>query len=169
MNEDLESLLSAAEGGDVAAAFDVGCRFSKGSECVEKDVCKAARYFKMAADQGHADAQCDYGSCLVDGEGVEKDVCEAARYFKMAADQGHAGGQCGYGFCLEHGEGVEKDVCEAASYYKLAADQGHAGGQSNYGFCLEHGEVKDVLSPFKIQWKFYNLQNNGCAHIYISK
>ena len=57
MSGDLQALLAAAEGGDAGAAFDVGCRFSEGREGVEKDVCKAAKYFKLAADQGDARGQ----------------------------------------------------------------------------------------------------------------
>ena len=126
MSGDIQALFAAAEGGDAAAAFALGSRFTEGSAGVEKDVCEAARYFKKAADQGHAGGQCNYGVCLKSGEGVEKDVCEAARYLKMAADQGDAEGQFKYGLCLANGQGVEQNVCEAVRYYKMAADQGEA-------------------------------------------
>ena len=55
-----------------------------------------ASYFKMAADQGDAVAQFNYGVCLYRGEGVPLDFSEAARYYKMAADQGSAA-QFNYG------------------------------------------------------------------------
>jgi TPR repeat protein len=44
---------------------------------------EAARYFKLAADQKHGDAQCRYGLCLVKGTGVAKSN-NAVRYFKLA-------------------------------------------------------------------------------------
>ena len=49
----------------------------------------AARYFKLAADQGHAPAQFQYGLCLKEGEGVPCDLSAAARYFMMVIEQGH--------------------------------------------------------------------------------
>jgi len=41
----------------------------------------------MAADQGNADRQIKYGSCLENGRGVPEDGTEAAKYCKMSADQ----------------------------------------------------------------------------------
>jgi TPR repeat protein len=38
---------------------------------VEIDFKGSARYFQLAADQGFADAQFNYGLCLQKGEGVE--------------------------------------------------------------------------------------------------
>jgi hypothetical protein len=49
---------------------------------------EAARNYKMAAYQGDADAQFNYGFCLQEDESFSKNVSKAARYFKMAADQG---------------------------------------------------------------------------------
>jgi TPR repeat protein len=51
---------------------------------------KASQYFRFAADQGFAAAQCGYGICLQNGDGVSMNRCEAATYFKLAADQGFA-------------------------------------------------------------------------------
>jgi TPR repeat protein len=53
----------------------------------------AAHYFKLAVDQGHAEAQLKYELCLqdgdrVDGDEAERDEAEAARYLEQAADQG---------------------------------------------------------------------------------
>jgi TPR repeat protein len=46
----------------------------------------AAHYFKLAADQGNAAAQNNYGVCLKKVEGVSIDLKLAAHYFKLAAD-----------------------------------------------------------------------------------
>ena len=84
----------------------------------------AARYFKLAADQGHAPAQFRYGLCLKEGEGVPRDLDEAARYFKLSADQGWAPAQLEYArLCMEMGQGVPRLLGEAARYFRMAADQ----------------------------------------------
>ena len=54
---------------------------------------EAARMFKLAADQGHAESQAMYGNCLENGFGVEKDVQQAVIYYKRAADQGDEAGK----------------------------------------------------------------------------
>jgi TPR repeat protein len=97
------------------------------------------KYYKLAADQGYAGGQCNYGICLEKGIGRERDKVEAAKYYKLAADQGYAGGQCNYGICLEKGIGVERDKVEAVKYYKLSVDQGYAEAQCKYGICFEKG------------------------------
>jgi hypothetical protein len=78
---------------------------------------------KLAADQGDARGQCNYGLYLEKGLGVEQNFEMAAHYFKLSADQGDAFGQCNYGLCLDKGEGVEQDFRMAAYYLKLSADQ----------------------------------------------
>jgi TPR repeat protein len=46
--------------------------------------------FKLAAGQGLAEDQFNYGLCLHNGEGVSIDMRNAAHYFKLGADQGLA-------------------------------------------------------------------------------
>lgn len=53
------------------------------------DVREAARLYRIAADAGHAPAQCQLGLCYANGRGVPQDCCEAARLFRIAADQGN--------------------------------------------------------------------------------
>jgi TPR repeat protein len=104
----------------------------------------AAYYLKLAADQGIAAAQFNYGMCLQDGEGVSIDMRNAAYYFKLAADQGYAAAQYNYGICLQNGKGVSIDMRNAAYYFKLAADQGDAAAQNNYGMCLQNGKGDSI-------------------------
>jgi hypothetical protein len=87
---------------------------------------QAATCFKMAADEGHIQAQVSYGLCLRHEIGVAYwDAEESMRYIKMAADRGNADGQFTYGICLEERIGVPIDLEEACRYYKLAMEQGH--------------------------------------------
>jgi len=48
-------------------------------------------YYKLAADQGYAIAQCNIGQCYFRGEGVQKDSDKAFHYFQLAANQGDEG------------------------------------------------------------------------------
>ena len=53
-----------------------------------QDWTMAARYYRLAAKQGHAVAQYNLGCCYEKGEGVEKDLKEAVEWFRKAAEQG---------------------------------------------------------------------------------
>jgi TPR repeat protein len=55
---------------------------------------EAARLYKLAADQGNADAQVNLGFFYENGRGgLPKDDPEAARLYKLAADQGNSWAQ----------------------------------------------------------------------------
>jgi TPR repeat protein len=62
-------------------------RLRDGSD-VPVDVPAAARYLKLAADQGHRRAQFFYPLALRDGCGISANLEESKRYFDLAAAQG---------------------------------------------------------------------------------
>jgi TPR repeat protein len=59
-------------------------------EDVPQDYEEAAKWFRLAADQGDADAQCYLGDMYAKGCGVPQDGEVAARWYRLAADQRHA-------------------------------------------------------------------------------
>jgi TPR repeat protein len=97
---------------------------------------EAARYYRLAADQGDADALHNCGVLYRTGEGVLQSHGEAARYFRLAAVQGLALAHYNYGVCCAKGEGVLQNHSEAARYYRLAADQAHLPAQLALGAML---------------------------------
>ena len=118
---------------DPDALFATGMRYYNGEfGASPENLSKAARYFKMAADQGHPDAQYHYSGCLSLGFGVKKNPSEAAKYVKLAADQGNVNSQYNYAMFLRKGEGVAKNLSDAARYFKMAADRGDASAQYEY-------------------------------------
>jgi TPR repeat protein len=92
--------LSAHGSGEAATPMDL----------IRTDLQKTAHYFKLAADQGLADAQFNYGVCLENGRGVPSDFQKAVHYYKLAADQEMANAQLNYGICLYNGRGVPIDL-----------------------------------------------------------
>ena len=70
----------------------IGSLYDSG-EGVPKDAGEAANWYRKAAEQGHADAQCRLGDLYYFGEGVPKDTGEAANWYRQAAEQGHAGAE----------------------------------------------------------------------------
>ncbi|MCZ6644068.1 MAG: hypothetical protein O7F71_21040 [Gammaproteobacteria bacterium] len=52
------------------------------------DDAEAVRWFRLAAEQGYADAQFQLGKMFELGEGVTGDLDEAARWYRLAGEQG---------------------------------------------------------------------------------
>jgi len=124
-------------------------QFKLGVHLVDKDLKEAMRYYRLAADKGHADAQCALGAAYSAGDGVNLNHKEALRLYKLAAAQGHAEGQCRLGIAYsivwdiievdkdhEVWDILAFDVDqnkEAAHLWKLAARQGHREAQFYLG------------------------------------
>ena len=62
--------------------------FRKGFGVAKSDA-EAAKWFRKAADQGNADAQCHLGKMYTEGRGVVQSDEEGERWFKLAAEQGN--------------------------------------------------------------------------------
>ena len=88
-----------------------------------EDGAEAVRWFRMAAEQGHAGAQFNLGLMYAEGRGVPEDHAAAADWYRMAAKQGHAGAQTNIGFMYAEGQGVTKDDVEATRWFLKAAVQ----------------------------------------------
>jgi TPR repeat protein/serine/threonine protein kinase len=112
---------------------------------VAKDYVEAVKWYRKAADQGDAGAQCYLGICYHNGEGVVEDKAEAARWFKTAADAGDPGGMWRLGVCCLFGTGVTKDERVAAVWFRKASDTGDSEGMWRLGelYRLGTGITKD--------------------------
>jgi TPR repeat protein len=105
------------------------------------DLQKAANYYKLAVDQGHDDAQYQYGIFLRDGNGLPMDLTRAAHFLKLAADQQSSTAQIAFAALLWEGRGISKDRNTAARYFRLAAEEGVAEAQYRYGMALLSGDA----------------------------
>lgn len=123
---------------DVETIYRKGhaCYFGRG---VAQDYVEAVRLYRLAADQGHARAQCDLGLMFDCGLGVKQDKAEAVRLYRLAAEQGQAFARFSLGRMFDVGRGVEQDKTEAVRWYRLAAEKGNAGAQVRLGDMLFYG------------------------------
>jgi TPR repeat protein len=121
------------------AQNNLGAMYADG-EGVRQDFTEAVKWWRLAADQGHAGAQYNLGLMYEKGQGVRQDYAEALKWYRLAADQGDAGAQSNLGLMYDQGKGVQQDYVEAVKWYMLAADQGDARAQFNLGAMYEKGE-----------------------------
>jgi hypothetical protein len=96
-------------------------------------------YFKMAADQGHAECQTRYAYQLAEGIGGDVDLAGAREYYRRAAVQGHDVAELVFASMCEEGEGGEIDLPLALVFYKRAADKGSVIAQHVYANLLKDG------------------------------
>jgi TPR repeat protein len=97
---------------------------------VPQDYTEAARWYRLAADQGLADAQSNLGQMYTLGNGVPQDYVEAARLYKLAADQGNASAQMSLGNAYANGVGVIQDYETAHMWANIASANGSQHGSS---------------------------------------
>jgi uncharacterized protein len=81
----------------------------------------AAKWFRLAAEQGHGEAQEGLADAYWTGVGVRQDYVEAAKWYLKAADQGLPCAQLQLGEMYRDGQGIEKDDVQAHKWLNLAA------------------------------------------------
>lgn len=101
---------------------------------------EGVKWYRMAAEQGYAEAQCNLAFCYKRGIGVEPDMEEAYKWYRKAAEQGDADAQCDVGDCYKDGIGVEVDFYQTIEWYTKALEQGEARAQYFIGYCYEMGD-----------------------------
>ncbi|MBY6120013.1 SEL1-like repeat protein [Mameliella alba] len=84
---------------------------------VEQSDTLAARWYRKAADQGHASAQNSLGGMYIRGRGVAQSDKLAAQWYRKSADQGYRYVQYSLGVMYEEGRGVPASPTEAARLY----------------------------------------------------
>ena len=113
---------------------------------------EAARCFRQAAEQGHAEAQFHLAEMYEEGKGVYKDITEAVKWYKKAAEQGHKFAQWQLGYIYKIGRDVDKDYTEAVKWYKKAAEQGYELAQWSLAEMYEKGEGVDRNIAEAVKW-----------------
>lgn len=113
------------------AHFYLGLAYYRGVGMPAADSVQAAKCWRKAAEQGHAQAQNNLGRLCEEtgGDGY----AEAIFWYAKAAEQGYLLAQFNLGVLYELGRGVSQDYERAAAWYRKAADQGYAVAQFNLG------------------------------------
>jgi len=129
----LAALEYSASQGDISAQARLGSVYhlglfiatdSKGQKKgmrVPKDYPKAFKWYRKAADRGHAGAQNSVAEMYHSGKGVPRNDIEAAKWYRRAASQGIWLAQYNLGLMYRKGEGVSQDYVNAYVWLNVAA------------------------------------------------
>jgi TPR repeat protein len=120
-DESNKALEICGDRGEMKMQYDVAMTFlgdchptdTQRSEVTAQDLSLGHKYLKLAADNGHSEAQYKIGISLLT---TESDPVEAARYLKMSSDQKHRLGVIVYGFVMLTGYGITQNIEEGIHY-----------------------------------------------------
>lgn len=144
--------LKLASVGDEDAQLSVGLDYETGDKAKVSKT-EAAKWYRMAAEQGNIEAKFRLARLLQEGEGgVKKDLKTAVSLYQKAADAGNIEAQNWLGYSYEYGLGIAVDNAKAAEWYRKSADGGFAIGQNNLGLLYLNGKgvQRDYAQAFKL-------------------
>ena len=144
-----------ANNGDVEYQMSLGNYYHRGGGILGEilhDKYAAIKWYRKAAEQGYARAQCKLGHSYRLGEGVGQDYAMAVEWYRKAAEQGYVPAQNGLGICYDNGFGVEQDYAKAVEWYRKAVVQGYAPAQDNLGTCYECGRGVKQDYAKAVEW-----------------
>jgi TPR repeat protein len=124
----------------------------------------AASIWRDLAKLGHAEAQYELASLMLDGQVLERDVPSALEYFRKAAEQGHHKAQYNLGVAFAKGVGVQQDTGEAVIWWRVSALNGNTDAQFNLGLMYSngYGVVKDMVLAAR-WWQQAAIQGDAAA------
>jgi TPR repeat protein len=76
----------------LVAQYNLGNNYKLGRG-TGKNLAEAVRYYRLAAEQGFANAQFELGCRYELGQGVETDMTAARYWYQLAAGSGHKAAQ----------------------------------------------------------------------------
>lgn len=170
---------------DPETQYEIGNKYYRG-DGVTKDYGEAVKWFRLAAEQGNANAQKKLGWMHERGLGVPRDYEEAIKWYRLGKDKEHTPqksdksipkqkvSQCSdptpqdikgetdpetqfeIGRKYYWGSGVRRDYNEAIKWFRLAADQGNPSAQYYLGSMYEDGYY-GVARDYNEAVKWYKL------------
>lgn len=124
-----DDLRARADAGEVEAQFELARRYTTGANGTPKDAAEAARWFRLAAEQGSPHAQVNLAGIYEEGRGVPRDDAEAVNWLVKAADQGHPRATYKLGERFHQGRGVPRSRVIAYMWLDRAAKAGSPAAQ----------------------------------------
>jgi len=108
---------------------------------VRRDLRKAAKWYRTAAQQADAVAENNIGYMYFTGSGVPLDYAEAFKWFLESAKQGFAQGEANLGIAYATGRGTRLDYVQAYVWLNLAAAEGDSAAVQGLK------KLREIMTP----------------------
>jgi uncharacterized protein len=153
---EIATLHQKAVDGSAEAQFQLAEAYEKGAGIDRSDT-EAARWYRVAAQQGYVPAEVQLGTFYWTGQGIPLDKKQAVSWYQRAAHEGNAAAMFNLGVAYFNGEGAPEDLGEARLWFILAEDGGsqqaiEAVHRSESG--LQTQDVNDIY--FSIGQRYQN-------------
>jgi TPR repeat protein len=116
----MELLMPLAEQGDVRAQMNLGTMNYTGAPPNHEE---AAKWFRLAAEQGEVLAERYLGYMYANGQGVARDDKEAVKWYGRAAEHGDADAQAGLAAMYSAARGTSQNYVQAHKWFSVAASR----------------------------------------------
>lgn len=153
-------IIHKAKAGVPDAQFELGGMYVQGqvgspSNILngEPDYKQAYKWLRLAAEQGHAEAQNSLGIRYNRGESISQNHAEACKWFRLAEKNGSVPASVNLAMNLLRGLGEPQNLGEALSRFKNAASQSNPLAQ--YHLAGMHQEGHGVPKNIGIAKKWY--------------
>ena len=143
--EAIEWIRKAAEQKLPEANLTYGIYAYMGENNISQNYELAATHFRIAADQGLADAQNYLGAMNENGQGMAIDHEQAIAWYRKAALQGHIRAQANLGFAIGTNNADENKQNEALAWLSIASQQGDVSAEKGLI------EIEPSMTPEKRQ------------------
>jgi hypothetical protein len=143
--------LTEAKSGEVAAMNLVACALSW-SAGVPGDVVAAARWWRRAANLGHAPSMCDLAMAHRLGSGVEKSDAEMSELLLAARALNSARAIHLIGEARLFGEGMCQDIEASVDDFLEAANHGFTPAMIRFAQAYEHGRGLESSRTKALKW-----------------
>ena len=118
-----KNLEERAERGDVEAQYKLARQYQDSAQgdgyYDPADMQCAIRWYELAAEQGHAKAQCNLAYIYESGLSVPVDSLRAIELYKESASQGYAPAQWSLAVAYYNGDGIDQDRTKAYPFICL--------------------------------------------------
>jgi len=133
-----KKLITAAEAGDPAAAYEIAIRYSDGRG-IPLNPEEAAVWFQRAANGGIVPAIFRLGGLYEKGIGVKKDLSKARDLYVAAAERGNAKAMHNLAVLYADGFDGKPDYAAALQWFQKAGARGVPDSQYNLGVLYARG------------------------------
>lgn len=131
---------------------------------VWRNYSNAMKWYKKAAEQGHARAQYNLGVLYDQGNGVPQHYGEAMKWYRKAAEQGNTNAQYNLGVMYREGHGVTKDTVQAHKWFNIAAAQGHTDAEKARQKVAEDMTPQEVIKAQELAREWMNKHGERSAY-----
>ena len=158
-----------AERGNSEAQHWLGNMYNFGKG-VHKNYKEAAKWYKLATEQGNLDAQSSLDllywgwSCFSPCQRVPRDYQESIKWFKLAAEQDHGYAQNALGTMFMLGYGVPADFVISHMWFNIAAANGAESAGANRDIIAKEMTSEDISKAEAMARACFNSNYEKCGY-----